>query len=267
MKQRIISAIIMAIIFIPILIIGGKVFTILMGVLAVLGLHELLKLRETKKEFPILMKLFAYVLVLFFSLNNFTSIEFQYTLDYRVMSFIIFIFLIPIIFIDDNKKYNINDALFLIGSILFIGLSFNLIIIARNYDILYIVYLLLMTILTDTFALFTGTLIGRHKLSPNISPKKTYEGLIGGLIVGVSSASLFFHLFVNNSLSILQVLVITTALTILGQIGDLVFSSIKRYYGVKDFSNIIPGHGGVLDRLDSIIFVILGSILFISIII
>ncbi len=263
--KRIISAIIMLIVFVPLLIIGGKPFAILMSLLAVLGLYELLNMRETKKKFPFLMKVFAYILVLFFSLNNFTSIEFQYNLDYRVMSFIIFVFLLPMVFINDSKKYNINDALFLVGSTLFIGLSFNLIIITRNYDILYIVYLLIITILTDTFALITGKLIGKHKLAPIISPNKTYEGLFGGLIIGVVSSVVFYHVAINGSLPLSILILITTALAVIGQLGDLVFSAIKRYYGAKDFSDLIPGHGGILDRLDSIIFVVLASILFLGI--
>ena len=265
MKKRVISAIIMLAIFIPLLLTGGKPFAILMAFLSVLGLYELLHMRETKKKFPFLMKVFAYILVLFFSLNNFTSIDFQYNLDYRVMSFIIFIFLMPMVFINDSKRYNINDALFLIGSTLFIGLSFNLIIITRNYDISYIIYLLLITTITDTFALFTGMLIGRHKLAPVISPKKTYEGLFGGLFIGVITSVVFYHVVINSGLSLVLLVLMTTALALFGQIGDLVFSSIKRYYGAKDYSNLIPGHGGILDRLDSIIFVVLGSILFLGI--
>ena len=266
MKKRVLSAAIMLAVFIPLLIIGGKPFSIFMAILSVGGLYELLKLRETKKEFPFIMKVFAYILVLFFSLNNFTSIDFEYNLDYRAMSFIIFMFLIPIIFINDSKKYNINDALFLVGSILFIGLSFNLVIITRNYDISYIIYILLITCITDTFALFTGSLIGRHKMAPEISPKKTYEGLFGGLLAGVVTAVVYYHVIINPSLPLSILVLITLGLAVLGQIGDLVFSAIKRYYGVKDFSNIIPGHGGILDRLDSIIFVILGSILVLGII-
>lgn len=266
MKKRVISAIIMLIVFIPLLIVGGKPFAILMSLLAVMGLYEMLHIRETKKEFPFLMKIFAYILVLFFSLNNFSSIEFESTLDYRVMSFIIFVFLIPMIIIHDSKKYNINDALFLIGSTLFIGLSFNLIIITRNYDISYIVYLLLITTLTDTFALFTGSLIGRHKLAPIISPKKTYEGLFGGLLAGVVISVVFYHVAINSALPLVVLILITTVLAVVGQIGDLAFSFIKRYYNRKDFSDLIPGHGGVLDRLDSIIFVILASIIFLGII-
>ena len=264
--KRIISAIIMIIVFVPLLITGGKPFAVLLSLLAILGLYELLHMRETKKKFPFLMKVFAYILVLFFSLNNFTSIDFTYNIDYRVMSFIIFVFLLPMVFINNSKKYNINDALFLIGSTLFIGLRFNLLIITRNYDILYIVYLLIITILTDTFALFTGRLIGKHKMAPIISPNKTYEGFIGGMIAGLVTAVVFYHVAINPSLPLAILVLITIALSVVGQLGDLVFSAIKRYYGEKDFSDLIPGHGGILDRFDSLIFVVLASILFLGII-
>lgn len=266
MKTRILSAILMLLLFIPLLILGGKVFAIFMSLLAVIGLYELLNVRESKKKFPFLMKVFAYILVLFFSLRNFTSIEFITTLDYRVMTFIIFVFLMPMVFINDNKRYNLNDALFLIGSTLFIGLSFNLIIITRNYDILYIVYLLLVTTITDTFALFTGRLIGKNKLAKDISPNKTIEGTLGGLFMGTAVPVIFYHVAINPNTSLVILILITLVLSMVGQIGDLVFSSIKRYYNRKDFSDLIPGHGGILDRFDSIIFVVLASIIFLGII-
>lgn len=266
MKIRILSAILMLVVFIPLLIIGGELFSILMSLIAVAALYELINIRESKKEFPFIIKVFAYLLVIFYSLNNFTSIEFNSNLDYRVMTFIIFAFLIPMVFINDNKKYNLNDALFLIGATEFIGLSFNLIIITRNYDILYIVYLFLISIITDTFALAGGRLIGKTPLSKKISPNKTVEGSVIGTVMGTSIAVIFYHIAINNSLSLVTLILITLVLSVVGQIGDLVFSSIKRYYDKKDFSNLIPGHGGVLDRLDSIIFIILAYILFIGVI-
>ena len=143
MKKRVLSAIVMILIFVPLLIIGGKAFAIFMTILAALGLYELIHIRESKKEFPFLMKIFAYVMVVFFSLSHFNSITFSYTMDYRVVAFMIFAFLSPMVFIHDFKKYNLNDALFLIGSELYIGLSFHLFIFCRNYDISYLFYLLL----------------------------------------------------------------------------------------------------------------------------
>lgn len=266
MKVRILSAIVLIAIFVLVFLIGKEAFALFMGLLAILGLHEFIRIRESKKTFPFMMKVFAYLAVLFFTLFNFNSTYFVYNVDYKVMSFIIFAFLLPIVFINDNKKYNINDALMLVGSTLFIGMSFNLLIIVRNFDLMYIIYLFLISTITDTFALFSGCLIGRHKLAKDISPNKTVEGFIGGVLFGVVVAATFYHQVINPQVSLVLLVLITLILSVVGQIGDLVFSSIKRYYGKKDFSNLIPEHGGVLDRLDSLIFVVLAFILFQNII-
>ena len=265
MTKRIVSAIVLVLIFVPFIIVGELPFTIFMSVLSILGLYELLRVRETKKKFPLVLKIFAYLLTCYFCLYNTSSIEFINKFDYRVMAGIIFLFISPMVFINDNEKYNLNDALFLIGSVLFIGFSFNLIIITRNYDITYIIYLLLITTITDTFALFTGSLIGKHKLCPKISPKKTVEGLIGGTIMGTFVATVFYNTIISSSVPLVTVIMLTFVLCLVGQLGDLVFSSIKRYYDVKDFSEIIPGHGGILDRFDSLIFVVLAFTILIEI--
>ena len=266
MKERILSALLLIIVFVPILIVGELPFSILMSILSVFALYELLKVRESRKEFPFILKILAYILTIYFSLYNTNTIEFKYSFDYRVMAFIIFMFLSPMVFINNTKKYNLNDALFLIGSVLFIGLSFNLITIIRNFDINYIFYLLIITTISDTFALFTGILVGKHKLCPKISPKKTIEGLIGGVFMGTFISTCFYATVINSHTSLVLIIMCSCFLCLIGQLGDLVFSSIKRYYEVKDFSKIIPGHGGILDRFDSLIFVTLAFILLIGII-
>ncbi len=266
MKKRILSAIVLILVFVPFLIIGGEAFAVFMALLSIGGLYELIHVRESKKEFPMIVKIFAYLIVSFFTLRNINSIVFEFNLDYRVMSLIIFAFLFPIVFINDNKKYNLNDALFLVGAVLFVGLSFNLITIVRNFDITYIIYLLLITTITDTFALFTGMLIGKRKIAPLISPNKTLEGCIGGLVMGVFVATTFYMTIINPNASLVLVIMVTALFSIVGQIGDLIFSAIKRYYDKKDFSNLIPGHGGILDRFDSLIFVILAFVLLVGLI-
>ena len=255
MKVRVISAIIMIAVFVPLLIIGELPFAIFMAILSALGLYELIKVRETKKKYPLFLKIFAYIMVIAFCMYNFDSIEFTSQFDYRVMALLLFLFLSPIVFINDCDKYNFNDALFLIGSLLFIGLSFNLIVVTRNFDITYIIYLLIITTISDTFALLSGMLVGKHKMCPKISPKKTWEGLIGGVFMGTFIATAFYFTVINSNCSLVFLIFSTMLLCLVGQLGDLVFSSIKRYYDVKDFSNLIPGHGGILDRFDSLVFV------------
>ncbi len=266
MKKRVISAILIVAIFIPFLIIGELPFAIFMSVLAALGMYELIKVRETKKKFPIPMKIISFLAVLFFTMLNYESIDFTLNINYQIMSVMIFLFLMPIVFINNNEKYNFDDSLFLMGAVLFIGLSFNLIIITRNYDISHIIYLLLITTITDTFALFTGRLIGKHKVSPKISPNKTIEGCVGGLLMGTFVASAFYITVINPNFSLVFIILITALLSVIAQLGDLVFSAIKRYYDKKDFSDIIPGHGGILDRFDSLIFVTLAFIVIMAII-
>ena len=264
MTKRVISAIIMIAVFVPFLIMGDWPFTIVMSLLSVMGLYELLHIRESKKDFPKFMKIIAYLMVIFFTTLNASSSDFSYNISYKVVSLIIFMFVIPMVFINDNKKYNLNDALFLVGSILFVGLSFNLLMVTRNISISYIIYLFLIT--TITFALFTGMLVGTHKLAPEISPKKTIEGAVGGSLMGTIVASAFYTTVINPPTPLVIVILLTLLLTVIGQIGDLAFSSIKRYYGVKDFSNLIPGHGGILDRFDSIVFVTMAFVILFGII-
>ena len=136
----------------------------------------------------------------------------------------------------------------------------------RNNSLWLTIYLFLITVTTDTYAYFTGMLIGKHKLLESISPKKTWEGMIGGTFFGTLIPVVFYHIMVSQATPIFNIVIVTLFLSILGQFGDLIFSCIKRYFGKKDFSNIMPGHGGVLDRLDSIIFVMLGFVFFISMI-
>lgn len=116
---------------------------------------------------------------------------------------------------------------------------------------------LIAAFLSDTFALFAGMLFGKHKLAPELSPKKTVEGSVGGFIGAVVSMLVYgivmqfiFCLQVNYPLLILYGLLGS----LVSQLGDLSFSYIKRQYHLKDFGNLLPGHGGVLDRFDSVIF-------------
>lgn len=261
MKKRVLSAIIMILIFVPLLFVGGLLFSIFMTILALGAMHELMKIREEKKEFPTLIKVMSYLMIIFSSIITYNQNIFSYTMSYQLISFIVLIFLLPILLKDKKMDYNINDALYIVGSLLFINIAFNLILVIRNYSLNYLIYLLLITVITDTFALITGSYIGKNKLAPKISPNKTIEGFIGGVLMGTFVATVFYYTVIDGNISIVILLFTTLFLSVVGQLGDLVFSSIKRTYDVKDFSNLIPGHGGILDRFDSLIFVTLAFIL------
>ena len=266
MKTRILSAILIAVIFIPFLYIGGIPFRVLFTILGVCGLHELIHIKDKKNKIPSIMKIVSYLAVTILCLNNTMLFSSNYIISYQMIAVMIFVFILPIIFINDNNRYSLMDAIYLVSCVLFIGLSFNMIILTRNHDINYLLYLLSISIITDTFALFTGMFIGKHKLCPTISPNKTIEGSIGGSLMGTFVGVAFYVTVINSSVSIVYIVLVTMLLSIVGQCGDLVFSNIKRYFNEKDFGNLIPGHGGVLDRLDSLIFIVLAYILLFNII-
>ena len=252
MKKRVISAIVALAIFIPIIIIGGIWFKIAVSILAVLGLKEFLDLPgKGKRPKAIDIILYAMVILLVF-------------MEEKRQIYYILTFLLPmlaVIYYNDNKKYNADDSFKLIGMTLFLGTIFHEFIFIREKSIMLFIYLFMITIFTDTYAQLGGILIGKRKLAPKISPNKTLEGSITGGIFGTLIASTFYYITVSSTVNVLGLLVITLILSTLGQLGDLFFSAVKRNHKIKDFSNLMPGHGGVLDRLDSIIFVVIGYIL------
>ena len=122
--------------------------------------------------------------------------------------------------------------------------------------------------ITDIFAYFTGVLFGKHKLCETISPKKTIEGSVGGILFCALAFVLFTVFALDTEVTLWKCAVLAGAgviISIVSQIGDLSMSLIKRHYGIKDFGKIFPGHGGMLDRFDSIIAVALTLFILISV--
>ncbi len=264
MKKRIISALIALAIVVPLIIAGGTPFNIGVYIISIIGLKEFLDIKATKKTLPIFIQLIAYIFMTLILLVDVKTTSVMFTLDYRILSALFMTFLIPTVFYHERSKYSTNDAFYMIGGLLFLSISMSLLILIRNRGLNLLIFLLLIPMITDIFAYIAGSLIGKNKLLEEISPKKTVEGMIVGTLMGVFISAMFYHTVIDVNFSKVTLLSICTFLSILGQLGDLVFSAIKRYYGKKDFSNLMPGHGGILDRLDSIIFVILGFMFFIG---
>ena len=229
MKKRILGAILLILVLVPVTIIGGRYFRLLVSLISCLGMWEISKVKGINKYINLLLPIYLLVVSL------------------------ITIF---------NKKYSVLDMFYNIGSMILLSYAFSTIIDIRNKNISYIVYLVIITSMTDTFAFVTGKFIGKRHIVKDISPNKTLEGFIGGALMGTIISSIFY-MFVIGDINIVNLLCISLLFSSIGQIGDLLFSSIKRFYNIKDYSNLIPGHGGILDRFDSLILVSIAfSILF-----
>lgn len=261
MKTRVISAIVMLLIFIPVLILGDVYYPIMFSILGIMALWEMMNL----KKVPMYMKYISSFICLALVLFDYQNTSYFNMPNYPIIVGMFLIYSFSIIINKDIKKYTYSDALWLMIVTLVIGVMFNSLIRIRLFGIEPVIYCFLISTMTDTFALFGGKKFGKHKLAPDISPNKTIEGSVIGSILGTIIASSFHYLVIGN-ISIGVLILLTFVLSIFDQMGDLFFSSIKRFYKVKDFSDLIPGHGGVLDRLDSVIFVTMGYLLYILII-
>ena len=258
MKTRIISAIVMIALFIPLLIIGEIPYLVVSTVLAVMGMWELMRLEKV----PIVFKVLSYLMCIFLIVSSYVIKDFN-PFNYYILLGLFLLYSSLMIINNDIKEFSYKDSLWIFICTLMIGFMFKNFVDIRYIGIYEVIYLFLISTMTDTFALFCGKLFGKHKLT-KISPNKTVEGSVGGSIFGTIIPVLFLF-FLGREIT-LTIILETFLLTIIGQIGDLYFSSIKRHYDVKDFSNLIPGHGGILDRLDSILFIMSAYIIMINII-
>jgi len=159
------------------------------------------------------------------------------------------------LFVRTNPKQAFFGSAFTIFGVLYIGMLIGYLILIRRVDdgpdLLMMLFVIIWA--NDIFAYFFGRAIGKHKLAPLVSPNKTVEGAIAGFVFGILAAVLFCHFFVEQ-LTIVQGAIAGAVIGVLGQIGDLCESVLKRAANIKDSGMILPGHGGVLDRIDSLLF-------------
>jgi len=243
MKQRIITGAILIAAIVPPIYLGGIYLEILLGVFVVAVVYEFIKVTNDQNIWSIFGLMVLYILFNLFITDQWfiETTGFLIILLYTVNVF--------------SVNFDVMKISYLFMFAVFILLALRAFNDLYAINVLVIVYLLLITYLTDSFAYFGGMLFGKHKLNPRISPKKTIEGSIIGYLGGVLTGLLFGLIF----LSLPKALIIISSLLIpiFSQIGDLAMSSVKRHFACKDFSNIFPGHGGVLDRIDSLTFSLL----------
>lgn len=296
MKSRVLVGVIMFITLVPLFILGDYFFFALILFICGVSTYEIIKAPQNEtKKYDIWVYIVTYF-VIFGSLllllvsNNYNSGQSLYNLingfshveiSLSIGTLIILPYLILTIL---DKKFSITDALYFICFDVILILGFSSLLFLRYVPIndfikgnatseiglsvrfgtslCVLLYLLIGVCFNDIFAYFTGVLFGKHKMCPNISPKKTWEGFIGGIVLSFIFSFLFAFLLAYFDYPIVSclalsktynIVILSFIMPLVATLGDLVFSSIKRHYNVKDFGTILKSHGGALDRLDSIL--------------
>lgn len=251
-KVRLISGIILMAITIAVIILGGNVLFGVLLAISLIGLMELYKIVKINTALPGLLGYIAAVVYYFLLYTHHTQ--------HNMILFICLLMLLMFTYVIRFPKYTTEQI-----AIAFLGFFYVSVMLSYIYQIrdledgaLIIWLVFIGSWGSDTCAYCVGMLFGKHKVTPLLSPKKSVEGCIGG-VVGAALIGLIYALFIKNSFREISnpltvIPVIAAVASIISQLGDLAASAIKRNHDIKDYGKLIPGHGGILDRFDSIIF-------------
>ncbi len=267
MKTRIITGLVGLVVVIGWLFsMYTPVFTAVLSVVAAIGVYELLKAFEMKNIIlRILSIAIAVALPFYFTYKSALNLPL-----FPIITAVVLIALIIMVLDFKNLKFE-QVACSLFGAVMVPSALSCIILFRDTYlafpdsyiksdGIFFILFAFFCCWLSDTFAYFVGRKFGKHKLSPVISPKKTVEGAIGGVICTAALNTVLFFVFrikfnLSESINLPLVLISSVILSVISIFGDLAASTIKRHHGIKDFGNLLPGHGGIMDRFDSSCFV------------
>lgn len=255
MRTRIVVGVLLALLFLLTLFFGGVVQCVMFSLATSICVYEMVKTFQKKGLNPFSYPLYLFALI-YYPVTRYTPAI------YWLLLLLVFCVTATIVERIFNKKRTTEDV-FASLSVFLYPLSFFVFIAAIHKlsgEPLSRIALLMMfagPLLGDTMAYFIGVFHGRHKLCPHISPKKTVEGSIGGLAGGIMGGILVYfvqqYLDIRPYVGIIPMMVLGLLCGAMGQIGDLFASTIKRWADIKDFGTFLPGHGGMLDRLDSVL--------------
>jgi|APHig6443717497_1056834.scaffolds.fasta_scaffold05432_4 phosphatidate cytidylyltransferase len=259
MKIRLISSAVGIVIGILVLFFSDTIFlNFMIAFISVIMLTELFNANKCKNNKLGTYSSYVFAAVFpFLFLDNFVFL--------RKIFVALFLLIMFISYIINHKKTTFEKIFYMIASTFFVGMSLSCVYLLRNisekHGVVYILLALCGAWIADSGAYFVGTFLGKHKLCPEISPKKTVEGFIGGLlsngVVFVVINLIYVAFFAEGyKVNYVNTFVLGLICAVLGTIGDLTASLIKRQCNIKDYGNIMPGHGGLMDRFDSVLFVV-----------
>lgn len=246
MQKKILTALLLIAIIIYPVVFGGPTLRILLGVITLIAAYEISALKDRKGDW-ILTIIFTIVVVVF---TLVPANQYAGALGFFIIFLFVMVFVLP--------NFTIDHAAFSLLIVVIISLAWQaaMRIYSNGMNFRGAIYILLATFLTDTCAYFFGVFLGKHKMAPTISPNKTWEGAIGGYLSGALGSFLFGYLMLKE-LPVSFLISASCILPFVAEIGDLAFSSIKRRFEIKDFGSFLPGHGGILDRIDSLLFTLM----------
>lgn len=242
LKQRVLTGIVGLILLFSILYLGG---IYLRGAIFIISIIAILEFKNAFKNIKININMLS-IIIGCISLFVFNIVGISYDFS------IIVVLIISLIYLVFSEKYDFNSTAVSIFTFIYIPYSLNLLNVFEGTPFLLLVFIIAFC--TDTFAYFVGSNFGKHKLLERVSPKKSIEGAVGG-VLGAILVSIVYFYFVKIPINLTSIS-LTIIASIAGQIGDLTASKIKRLTGIKDYGKILPGHGGIMDRFDSTIMVI-----------
>jgi phosphatidate cytidylyltransferase len=262
MKTRIITALVATLIFLPFLIFSETIaFPCIMAFAAVMGVVEMHKCIG-EKSLTVLLPSCLVAALLPVCARLYANEQAFFNFAHKIL--VVYVFYLAVVAVFSKGKKDISAMAMIYVTVCFIVNGFSSIVLLRDYPYGQYIYLLVFICpwMTDIFAYFTGYFLGKHKLIPAVSPKKTVGGAIGGIVfcvIGMIVFGFVIERFFNpNGIIHANYLVLAISgvfISVVSQIGDLIMSLVKRQYGIKDYGKLFPGHGGILDRFDSVLAV------------
>ena len=247
-KTRLISGLLLVIAALLTIISGGYVLFFTLLCISLIGMQELYKAMGIHEDRTGLLEIVGYLGAVLYYISLLLGFE-----SYGLMAVLVSLILVMFVYVFTYPKYHANQVMAAFFGVVYVAVMLSFILMTRNLpDGKFIVWLIFLCSWgCDTCAYCVGMLIGKHKMAPVLSPKKSVEGGVGG-VVGAALLGVIYAAATQGPM--VEYAVICGIGALISMVGDLAASAIKRNQGIKDYGKLIPGHGGILDRFDSVIF-------------